>query len=143
MLDLVVRSKTRFDNEMLSLDIAELTHAVQERRVAAGVHRGFPRTVVKETDAPDFGLLGENSQRRCERGRAEHDEQLATLAHPITSSARSSSSCGIVSPSALAVLRLMTSSNFVGCSTGSSAGLDPLRILSTKTAARRKTSSRF
>src|SRR5438093_5417210 len=36
--------------------------------------------------------------------------------------------CGIVSPSALAVLRLTTTSNFVGCSTGRSAGLAPLRI---------------
>ena len=32
---------------------------------------------------------------------------------------------------AWAVLRLMTSSNFVGCSTGRSAGLAPFRILST------------
>ena len=44
----------------------------------------------------------------------------------------------MVRPSALAVLRLMTSSNFVGCSTGRSAGLAPLRILSTYSAARRK-----
>ena len=44
-------------------------------------------------------------------------------------SARWSSDCGIVSPSAFAVFRLMTSSNFVGCSTGRSAGLAPLRIL--------------
>src|SRR5262249_43118083 len=33
----------------------------------------------------------------------------------MTSSARSSTDGGIVSPSALAVLRLITSSNFVGC----------------------------
>jgi hypothetical protein len=38
---------------------------------------------------------------------------------------------GIASPSALAVLRLMTNSNFSGCSTGNSVGLAPLRILST------------
>ena len=31
-------------------------------------------------------------------------------------------------PAALAVLRLMTSWNFVGCSTGMSAGLSPLRM---------------
>ena len=37
----------------------------------------------------------------------------------------------MVSPSALAVLRLMTNSNVVGCSTGRSAGFAPLRILST------------
>jgi hypothetical protein len=39
-----------------------------------------------------------------------------------------------VRPSALAVLRLMTSSNFVGCSAGRSAGFAPLRILSTEVA---------
>ena len=53
------------------------------------------------------------------------------VAYWITSSARPSTDCGIVSPSALAVFRLITSSNFVGCSTGRSAGLAPLRILST------------
>jgi hypothetical protein len=34
----------------------------------------------------------------------------------------------MVNPNAVAVLRLMTSSNFVGCSTGRSAGFAPLRI---------------
>jgi hypothetical protein len=34
----------------------------------------------------------------------------------------------MVRPSALAVLRLMTSSNFVGCSTGRSAGLAPYTV---------------
>src|SRR5262245_37391673 len=43
--------------------------------------------------------------------------------HSITSSARTSSVGGIVRPSALAVIRLMTRSNLVGCSTGRSAGL--------------------
>ncbi len=52
-------------------------------------------------------------------------------AHSMTSSARARSKGGIVRPSALAVLRLMTSSNFVGCSTGKSDGFAPLRILST------------
>src|SRR5689334_19306943 len=49
----------------------------------------------------------------------------------ISSSARASTDCGTASPSALAVLRLMISSNFVGCSMARSAGLAPLRILST------------
>jgi hypothetical protein len=52
------------------------------------------------------------------------------IRHWITS-ARCSSDGGIVMPRALAVLRLMTSSNFVGCSMGSSAGLAPFKILST------------
>ena len=38
---------------------------------------------------------------------------------------------GYCHPSALAVFRLMTNSNFVGCSTGKSAGLAPCSILST------------
>ena len=50
----------------------------------------------------------------------------------MTLSARYSIDCGIVMPICFAVLRLITSSNFVGCSTGKSAGLAPLRILSTK-----------
>jgi hypothetical protein len=54
-----------------------------------------------------------------------------SVTYRITSSARPSSDGGIVSPRALAVLRLMTRSNFVGCSTGRSRGLAPLRILST------------
>ena len=64
-------------------------------------------------------------------------------AHRITSSAWKRRVSGIVRPSAWAVLRLMTSSNFVGCSTGRSAGLVPLRILSTYAAARRDRSDIF
>jgi hypothetical protein len=47
--------------------------------------------------------------------------------YSITSSARASSLSGIVRPSDLAVLTLITNSNLVDCSTGRSAGLAPLR----------------
>ena len=47
--------------------------------------------------------------------------------HP---SALASSAGGTVRPSALAVLRLIASSNLVGCCTGRSAGFSPLRIRS-------------
>src|SRR5262249_55612244 len=57
--------------------------------------------------------------------------------HSITSLAMASSVTGTSRPSAFAALRLMTSSNLVGCSTGISAGLSPFRILSTSSAARR------
>src|SRR2546425_9771775 len=50
--------------------------------------------------------------------------------HLMTSSARDRSDCAIVRPIALAVLRLMKSSN-LPCSTGRSLGFAPLRILST------------
>jgi len=61
------------------------------------------------------------------------EESAALVEHALLDdlSARPSSEGGIVSFRALAVLRLMTSSNLVGCSTGRSAGLAPLRILST------------
>jgi hypothetical protein len=51
--------------------------------------------------------------------------------HSITSSAVASSDGGMVRPRSFAVLRLITSSNLVGCSMGKSPGFAPLRILST------------
>ena len=51
-----------------------------------------------------------------------------TSHHSITSSAVASSDAGTVSPSVLAVWRLMTNSNFTVCWTGKAAGFSPLRI---------------
>jgi hypothetical protein len=50
---------------------------------------------------------------------------LTALPYSITLSARTNKASGTVTPIALAVLRLITSSNFVGCSTGISAILVP------------------
>src|SRR5262249_32104573 len=74
-----------------------------------------------ELSAPIISLSG-----LLERGNVE------SANYSITWSARANSEGGMVSPSAFAVLRLITSSNFVGCSMGRSAGLAPFRILSTK-----------
>jgi hypothetical protein len=52
----------------------------------------------------------------------------STNLYSITSSVSASSLGGMSRPSTLAVLRLITSSNLVGCVTGKSAGLTPLRI---------------
>src|SRR5262249_34384062 len=101
-----------------------------ERR-DAGLSLWIVRGQVHEhTDPPDVrGLL-------CPCGRwprcrtSEERDELAAL-HWTTSSARTSTAAGISRPSAFAVLRLMTSSNFVGVSTGRSPGFVPLRILST------------
>ena len=49
--------------------------------------------------------------------------------HSITSSARASRVGGTSRPSALAVFKLITSSNFVGRITGKSVGLIPCKIL--------------
>jgi hypothetical protein len=77
-----------------------------------------------------------HAARRCGGRAAESQHEHAPL-HSITSLARATSVDGISTPSALAVLRLMSSSKRVGCSMGRSAGLAPLIILSTYTAARR------
>ena len=61
----------------------------------------------------------------------------------VTLSARANTLGGIVRPICFAAFRLMMNSNFVGCSTGRSAGLAPLRILSTYVAARRARSLGF
>jgi hypothetical protein len=66
---------------------------------------------------------------------AKKSDKLAPP-HSITSLAMARSLSGIVRPSALAVVRLMTRSNSVGCSTGMSAGFVPRGILSSKSAAR-------
>jgi hypothetical protein len=57
--------------------------------------------------------------------------------HSSTSSALKRTTGGRVRPKAWAVLRLMTNSKRVGRSTGTSRGVAPFRILSTKAAARR------
>src|SRR5215468_7773106 len=57
-----------------------------------------------------------------------------------TSSARASSAGGIVRPSAVAVLRLITNSNLVGGSTGRSVALATLRILSANPGIHRSAS---
>src|SRR5262245_1861562 len=64
------------------------------------------------------------------RRAAEQREELAAF-HSITLSVRASSVGETSRPSALAVIRLMTKSNLVGCSTGISPGFAPRRILST------------
>ena len=68
-------------------------------------------------------------------GRSRPQHQLRTHApqqnykcYSITSSARANSIGGTVSPSAFADLRLMTKSNLVGCSTGSSLAFTPFKM---------------
>ena len=76
--------------------------------------------------APRMGRVAISDPEQAQHGGA----------YSITSSARATSMGGISRPSALAVLRLMISSNFVGCSIGRSAGFAPLITLTTNAAAR-------
>jgi len=76
------------------------------------------------------------TQRRLSSSSIVALREQQHVVHSITSSAAISSGSGIVRPSPFAVLRLMTNSNLVGCSTGRSLGFAPRKILSTYSAAR-------
>src|SRR5262249_24998843 len=72
------------------------------------------------------GLLRARDERP--RGRASEQRDELAPVHSITSSARASNIGGTSSPSAFAVLRLITSSYLVGSCTGRFAGFSPLRM---------------
>jgi hypothetical protein len=65
----------------------------------------------------------------------------SSKSYSIISSAVPRSRGAIVTPSELAVFRLIVSSNFIGFCTGRSPGLEPFRIRSTYDAARRNSSA--
>jgi hypothetical protein len=82
---------------------------------------------------PNFWCLDCLLCGSCERLRRSAAEQRDELAasHSITSSARARNVAGTSRPIDLAVVRLTTSSYFVGNCTGSSEGLAPFRMRST------------
>src|SRR5262245_60156672 len=80
----------------------------------------------EHADAPHGALLRARRKRPGSRSAEQRDE-LAPI-HSITSSASESRLSEILMPSALAVFKLITVSNLVGCNTGSSEGFAPLRI---------------
>jgi len=69
--------------------------------------------------------------QRGEGGLAPQRSSTRAASHRITSSARSSTSSGTLMPIARATRKSMINSTFDICSIGNSAGLEPLRILST------------
>ena len=121
---------------VLPLQPAEIVHPLLERRIGFG-GTGY-RSERHPPDATDGrGRLSLAEPVRDEQADAACQHERAPRDHWITSSARSSIAFGMVIPSAFAVLRLITRSNLVACSTGRSAGLAPFNILSTYFAALR------
>ena len=122
-------------------------HERSRRRISApgvwtehrnGLNERFDsRPNVQETasyrlNQPDHGhrrLLRPRHHRPRSRSTTEQRDEFAP-SHSITSSARASIAGGILTPSDFAALRLIVSSNLVGCSTGKSAAFAPLNILS-------------
>src|SRR5262249_20435376 len=115
------------NRHVLAFEIATLANAMPERGHKVGSAAG--RRGAENPDHRHRLLL--RARREGPRRRAADERDELAPPHSITSSARASRVGGTVRPSAFAVARLMTSSNLVGRSTGMSAGLAPLRILST------------
>jgi hypothetical protein len=101
----------RFSGEMLTYDSDRENDREPIRRMGTSVEDGWR----------------ESSRRRLIAGVGRGSRTR----YSISRSARRSSVCGIVSPSAFAVFRLMTNSYWFGDSTGRVAGFPPRRILST------------
>jgi hypothetical protein len=95
---------------------------VRFRRQTCGRRRG---AVTAEGDPQRSSGRASSCKRLC------HNHHSFTDLCSITSSARSRNDLGIASPSVLAVLRLMTISNFAGNCTGRSPGFAPRRMRST------------
>src|SRR5262245_40149890 len=117
--------------DIMAFGPSTLLESLPERR-EAGLH---VRIVLSEAsqhaDAPNPVVLLRPRRERPGRCRAAQQRYELAALHSITLSVRASSVGGTSRPSALAVIRLMTRSNLVGCSTGISPGFAPRRILST------------
>src|SRR4029077_11061390 len=113
-----------FDADIAVLDVTGLTQAKAER----GNDRSecHTRSAAETPDYSKLRLLRARRERPCCRTAEEGDELAPN--HSITSSASDRRLSEILIPSDFAVLRLITSSNLVGCQIGRSAGFAPFRI---------------
>src|SRR5262249_52477556 len=112
--------------QVMTVHIAHICQRLAEHRRTRLV--GGWRIDAQHPDKRHLGCVsGEGRSRSAECESNENGEAN----HSMTSSARARIDGGTVRPSNCAVLRLTTSSNRVGCSTGRSAGFVPFKILST------------
>src|SRR5262249_19337138 len=123
------------DPQVASNRPARFRKPLQERQQARLRFRIVRTAVHEHADAPHALALLSACSERPRRRAAEKRDEVAAL-HSITSSARASSVGGTSRPSALAVLRLITSSYLVGACTGRSTTLPPRKMRSTYVAAR-------
>src|SRR5262249_55436990 len=105
----------------------QLMQQLYEHRETSLLGCRFGRTHEHADPSHPVGLLRPRRERPCSRRAAEQRDEPAPV-HSITSLACASRLGGTLIPIAFAVDRLMTSSNWVGCTTGMSAGFSPLRM---------------
>ncbi len=118
-----------FNHDVAALDVTEVTQSLTEGLSQVGIRVQVDRQPAYSSNLGRLLCLG--GEWRGEETTGQSADERPPRGHWITSSARCSSDGGIVSPSAFAVLRLITKSNLVACSKGRSPGLAPFRILST------------
>src|SRR5262249_30890750 len=115
------------------LDPAEFAQPLHKCGDPRALRRRRGRTQEPNGRQPSRLLRARRERPGGRRATDQRDELAAHHAlpspHQITLSARVSKSIGTVKPIALAVSRLIASSNVVGCSTGKSAGLAPRSTL--------------
>src|SRR5262249_28616548 len=113
------------DRVVLILEIPEFVQTLA--KCENGFAPRFESISIEQPNQRHCRLLPARRERPRRRRAADQRDKL-TASHSITSSASASNLSGISRPSALAVLTLITSSNFVGSTTGRSPGLSPLRM---------------
>src|SRR5262245_61584348 len=102
--------------------VSDLAKATEATKISA---RRSDRLMAGKLSPLNCGVL----QQYLPKGDLSRCSNVAshTFTYSITSSAATCRVRGTVRPSALAALRLITSSNFVGCTTGRSLAFAPLR----------------
>src|SRR5207245_9741788 len=102
------------DNAVLTRHVAEAASPRKEGRAFGGgrIWQRRQNQIPNPWNLPR--LLRLSSERRGPRRKREPAQERAPV-HWMISSARTKIDWGIVSPKAFAVLRLITSSNLVGC----------------------------
>src|SRR5207237_456867 len=128
----LVTAPARVDADILAVGPPQFLQCVNECRQIRSVVCIGRFSIHENAHSPHLTRLlcprrqGPGSRRAGEK--RDEPASLDAAAHSITSSARARNDSGIARPIAFAVLRLMTSSNLVGCTTGRSAGFSPLRM---------------
>src|SRR5215469_10498400 len=113
------------DRHILTLDVAGFTNALPEcGQITCTISK---RRAAGETDHRHRRLLRASRERPRHRCAGQQRDERAAP-HSMTSSAVCRNGSGMVTPSAFAVLRLMTSSYLVGCWTGRSLAFAPLKM---------------
>src|SRR5262249_5701214 len=119
-----------FNARVAAVGPTKLLQALRESGEPGLTFRIIGGEIHEHADSPHpLRLLRARRARQCCGRAPEQRDERATLHHSITSSAIASNPGGKVSPSDLAVFRLISSSNLADCTTGSSPGRAPFKIL--------------